>query len=281
MSFDGAMAESLDIVVARMVGHVGQQIRDERRRRRWPLRELSARSGLSIAHLSAIESGHAGSIQSYAAIALALGRSFEMAMLDPRARAARRSDEDPVHAAMGESEAARLTRPGRIIQLDEPYQHFQFAGRGDLVAWSLADGDLLHLENRTRFPNLQEALGSYNAKRRWLPQAVAERVGRRVPWRSVTHAIVALWSGEVLHTVRIRKASFGATCPDPIALFGAWWDGRPIAPGVHSTFVLLDPVDGALRSRRRFVDLEGALTVRPRYRDYADALAALRREGAV
>ena len=274
------MAEAMELVVARVVGHVGQQIRDERRRRRWPLRELSARCGLSVAHLSAIESGEAGSVQAYTAIALALGRTFEMAMTDRRARAARRPDEDPVHAAMGELEAARFTRPGTSVQLDEPYQHFQFAGRGDLVAWSLADGDLLHLENRTRFPNVQEAFGSYNAKRRWLPQAVAERVGRRGPWRSVTNAIVALWSGEVLHTVRLRKASFGATCPDPIASFRAWWDGRPVPAGVHSTFVLLDPTDGEIRIRRRFVDLEETLSVRPRHRDYADALASLRRDGA-
>ena len=246
----GAVPESLGLHVARVVGHVGQQIRDERRRRRWTLRELSARSGLSIAHLSAIEGGEPASVQAYAAIAHGLGRHLEMDLVDPRARATRRPDEDPVHAAMGELEAARLTRSGTQVALDEPYQHYQFAGRGDLVAWSLSTGDLIHLENRTRFPNLQEAFGAYNAKRRWLAQAVAERLGRRAPWRSVTHAVVALWSAEVMHTVRMRSASFRAMCPDPLAPFRAWWDGLPVAAGVHSTFVLLDPVGGELRARR-------------------------------
>lgn len=102
----------------------------------------------------------------YDSIARAFGRRFEAGLADPRARGVRVRDEDPVHSAMGEVFAERIAWPDVRVALDEPYQHYQFAGRGDVVAWSLAGPDPLHIENRTRFPNLQDAFGSYNAKRR-------------------------------------------------------------------------------------------------------------------
>jgi transcriptional regulator with XRE-family HTH domain len=262
---------------ARVGGHLGEVIRAERRRRGWTLRDLATRTGLSPSHLQWIEAGNPASVQAYAAIAGAFGRRLEIDLVDPRSRSARRPDEDPVHAAMGEVEAARLARPGIGIALDEPYQHFQFAGRGDLVAWSMERGALLHLENRTRFPNVQDAFGAYNAKRRWLANAVAERLGRRTAWQSVTHVMVALWSTEANHTVRLRSASFRAVCPDPVRVFVAWWDALDIPPGVHSTFVAFDPAATGRRDRRRFVGLEDALSGRPRHRDYAATLEALRR----
>jgi hypothetical protein len=73
---------------------------------------------------------------------------------------------------MGEAEARALARPGRTIAIDEPYPHYQFAGRADVLAWE--DRDLLHIENRTQFPNLQDAAGSYNAKRQYLARSLAE-----------------------------------------------------------------------------------------------------------
>src|SRR3972149_745963 len=35
-----------------------------------------------------------------------------------------------------------------------PYQHYQCAGRAGLLAWERERRSLLHVENRTRFPNL-------------------------------------------------------------------------------------------------------------------------------
>jgi hypothetical protein len=200
-------------------------------------------------------------------------------MVDPRARGARLRDDDPVHAAMAEILAQRLARAGVLIAIDEPYQHYQFAGRGDVVAWSLEGPDLLHIENRTRFPNLQDAFGSYNAKRRWLAPAIAARLGLRTGFRSVTHVMVALWSSEVLHVVRIRAASFRAVCPDPVDAFDAWWSSESPEPGVVSTLVVLDPLAAGRSDRRRYVDLENALHVRPRWRGYADVLDALKAAG--
>ncbi len=221
-------------------------------------------------------------LETYARLATALGLRTEVELVDPRRRAARAPrDEDPVHAAMGEAEAAHLHALRFTVSLDEPFQHYQFAGRADLVAWDHDRRALLHLENRTRFPNIQETFGSYNAKRAYLPAALAERLGLRAGWRSVTNAIVALWTAEVLHTLRLRTASFRAVCPDPPGDLAAWWSGAPPAAATRasSTLVIFDPLAGLRATRRRFVGLDEVRTIEPRYRGYAAALEAVAPEG--
>jgi hypothetical protein len=85
---------------------------------------------------------------------------------------------------------------------------------------------------------------------------------------------VALWSAEVLHSLRLRTASFRAACPDPVRPFLRWWAGDPPSANA-STFVLLDPIQ---RPRhRQAIGLDEALRAEPRYRGYAEALEAMRR----
>ena len=207
----------------------------------------------------------------------ALGLSFEWDIVDPRRRSGRAADgQDYVHSAMGEFEAAHFRKAGFPVSLDEPYQHYQFAGRADVIAWDLDAAALLHLENRTRFPNFQESAGAFNAKRAYLGAAIAERLGVR-RWRSETHVVVAIWSAEVLHALRLRTESFRALCPDDVTAFGQWWSGQPLRLGKISTLVVLDPL--ATGRQRPFVSLETALTTRPRHRGYAD-LAELLARGA-
>lgn len=264
----------------RLAVELGQAVRAERVRRGWPLRELARRAGLSVGAVCGIEAGEAGSLQAYARLAIALSLRPEFTFVDPRRHPDRRiADEDPVHAAMCETEAVHLRGLGYEVALDEPYQHYQFAGRADLIAWSRADAALLHVENRTRFPNVQEAIGSYTAKTRYLGDELAARVGVPGGWRSETHVIVALWSAEVLHVLRLRGATFAAVCaagPDPLE---RWWRAAPPAPGRTSSLVLFDPVVGGRRDRHRFASLADAPTIRPRYPGYAAALAALRQAG--
>ncbi|HEY6570931.1 MAG TPA: hypothetical protein VIZ22_11590, partial [Candidatus Limnocylindrales bacterium] len=196
---------------------------------------------------------------------------------DSRARRSSPGGEDFVHAAMGEYEALSLARAGVRISIDEPYQHYQFAGRADVLAWD--DENLLHIENRTRFPNLQEAAGSYNAKRQYLAPSMARRldVGPH-GWRSVTHVMACLWSSEVIHVLRLRRASFTALCPDPVDALAAWMAGDlPARPGVTSMLVLIDPAAQGGTRTRSMVGLAEIARVRPRYRGYADAADALRR----
>jgi hypothetical protein len=89
----------------------------------------------------------------------------------------------------------------------------------------------------------------------------------------VTHAIVALWSAEVLHTLRLRAETFRSACPDPLDAFEAWWEGRtPEDEQPRSILVILDPNPG----RKSAYAGWGALpTVRARYRGYADAAARI------
>src|SRR3972149_4656225 len=68
--------------------------------------------------------------------------------------------------------------------------------------------------------------------------------GRGGGWRSETHVIAALWSSEVLHSLRLRTASFEAVCPDPPNAFAAWWSGEPPAQSRASCLVVLDPDPG-------------------------------------
>ncbi len=260
-----------------LAAHLGVQVRDERVRRRWTLRALAERAGLSTSHVQWVEAGNAASLQTYARLAGALGLQADFDLVDPRRRRATARTEDPVHAAMGELLAGRIAGRGRELSLDEPFQHFQFAGRADLLAWSASDRSMLHIENRTRFPNLQDAFGAYNTKRAYLAKTVADRLALRGGFRSVTHAMVCLWSAEVLHTLRLHSASFAAICPDDPGWLEAWLTGQPVPDGVTSTLIVLDP---AARPRERlFVSRVDAAPVRPRHAGYADALAALRAAG--
>jgi transcriptional regulator with XRE-family HTH domain len=260
----------------RLASTLGREVRQERLRRRWSLKELATRAQLSLATVHRIEMGEATLLDTYARLAVALGTEPAFSLRTPRP-AGQAPDADPVHAAMGEAEAAHLGALGFEVLLDEPYQHFQFAGRADLVAVDRDTRALLHLENRTRFPDLQAAIGSYNAKRAYLAPQLAGRLGIAGGFRTTTHVIVALWSAEALHTLRLREASFRSVCPDPASDFGTWWDGTPPeGNGQKSTLVLFDPLPGQRSTRRRWVGLGDLHTVEPRYRGYSDATAKLR-----
>jgi hypothetical protein len=224
---------------------------------------------------SPVEHGQPASIETYAVIAGALGQELRLDLVDPRARRNLARSEDPVHAVMGEVIAERLSRAGSTVALDEPYQHYQFAGRADVLAWNVERRALLHVENRTRFPNLQEAIGAYNAKRRYLPRVIAERTGIRNGFDSVTHVIAGLWSSEVIHVIRLRPASFRAIAANGPEQFRSWWIGEPPSAGVTSSFVLFDPAPGG--RQRPFVGLDDVLapSLRARYRGYADAVQVL------
>lgn len=255
----------------------GAAIRAGRLRRGWTIRALAARAGVSASELYHLESGRIGSVAAYVRVATALGLRPELLLEQPGRTARPPLGDDPVHSMMGEAEAAQLTGFSIPVAIDEPFQHYQFAGRADVLAWSIADRALLHIENRTRFPNLQEAAGSYNTKRSYLAGAIAQRLSLRGGFRSVTHAMVVLWSSEVLHALRLRQATFRALCPDGLTPFGAWWAGTPAGvEGETSSLIVFDPTD---RPRaRRFIGLDAALRAEPRYRGYADAADALERQ---
>jgi DNA-binding XRE family transcriptional regulator len=266
-------APEIDLAVSRLWVLFGAQIRETRRERRWSIAELASRAGLSRSFVYSVEAGQAGSIEAVARLATTLGRRAEIELVDPR-RQDRRANlsADPVHSAMGEFETGHLRATGFEVGIDVPYQHYQFAGRADVVAWDADARGFLHIENRTRFPDFQQMAGAYNAKRAYLAMALKERIGIRT-WASETHVIAALWSSEVVHALRLRTNSFRALCPDGAESFADWWAGRPPPQGTRSILVVVDPL--AIRRQRRWIDLETALMTRPRYRGYADAAVAL------
>jgi transcriptional regulator with XRE-family HTH domain len=270
--------KDLDQRLAALGGQLGWRIRAERRRRGWSLRALAARAGTSASLVRWVETGRIPSVETYLRLADALALRVEIDLVDPRRAKGSARSEDPVHSGMGEWFARRLAMHHLPIAFDEPYQHYQFAGRADLLTWSLDPPALLQIENRTRFPNVQEAVGSYNAKRRYLPAVLAERLGIRGGLRSVTNVMAVLWSAEALHDLRLRSATFAATCPDaPDELLG-WLDGRPPdAQGLTSTLVVIDPT--ATARSRSLIGLADVAAARPRFRGYADALAAFKDAG--
>ena len=224
----------------------GQQVRDLRLARGWSVAELARRSGLSPSFVYLIEGGQSGSVEGAARLAIALGKHAELTLADPRQRDDRRPDlgSDLVHSLMGVFETGHFRRLGVPIGVDVPYQHFQFAGRADVVAWDLAKRALLHSENRTRFPDFQSMAGSFNGKRAYLAEAVGKRVGVR-RWASQTHVIAAIWSAESLHVVRLRADSFPSVVP-------------------RSARRLLDVVGGRPADGRRHFDTDRARSARPR-----------------
>jgi hypothetical protein len=231
--------------------------------------DLAKWAGVSRSVAYDSEAGRPTSIEAVSRLAHALGLRLEAELADARQRRTQATASvDLVHSAMGEMEARHLRSRGFRVGMDEPYQHFQFAGRADLVAWDLERRALLHIENRTRFPDLQAAAGSYNAKRAYLAAGLAERLGVQ-RWASETHVLAAVWSSEVLHVLRLRTETFRALCPSGPEAFEAWWSGHPKGTGRASTLIVIDPL--ARGRQRPFIGLDAALHARPRVSGYAEA----------
>jgi hypothetical protein len=264
----------------RLWAGIGAGLREARLDRGWTVGELARRAEVSAGQVYRIESGLPASTEAAVRLATALGRRLEFAILDARQRPSTAAARmvDPVHSAMGEVEARHLRGLRFGVGIDEPYQHYQFAGRADVVAWDLDRRALLHVENKTRFADLQEVAGSFSAKRAYLADALAERLGTQ-RWASQTHVMAALWSSEILHVLRLRTEAFRALCPDGPATFEAWWAGTPPRSGITSVLVAFDPA--AAGRQRQYVGLEDALTARPRVDGYAEAVRHSTRAGNI
>lgn len=260
-----SVIEDASVRLARCCRRLGELTRVARQARRWSVGRLAEAAGLSRSAVVKIEAGRPAGLLTYHRIAEVLQLDLTIDMVAP---VIRRDAEDAVHAAMGEVLARRFGAAHREVLIDEPYQHFQFAGRGDLVVVDRHRLAFGHTEHKTSLPNIGEAAGSFNAKCTWLAEEVGRRrgIGR---FASESHTLVLLWSVEIMEVVRRRTSTFRALGPDGSTPFEAWWSGAPL-PGRHRGLVLFDPVDRG-PAVRRWVDLDTALDLRPRYRGYADA----------
>jgi len=154
-------ADPASEALARFWATLGIRLRDARLARGLTVAELAARAGTSRSSVYEAETGRPTSLEAIARLAQGLGLRIETELVDPRQRRGARQDlsVDPVHSAMGEFEARHFRALGLAVGIDEPYQHYQFAGRADLIAWDLDRRALLHIENRTRFPDFQQVCG--------------------------------------------------------------------------------------------------------------------------
>ncbi len=257
-----------------LAASLGADVRATRQRRRWTTKQLAERAGLSRALVYRVERGDLSTLETYARLGAALALPIEVSFDDPRTRAPRRA-EDPVHAAIVEMLAARYATQDRLVVADEPFQHYQFAGRADLAVIDPAGPDLLHHEVKTAIANVGELAGAWNVKRQYLARALAERHAMPDGFRSVTHVLTIAWTAECLHVIRLREATIRSLGPDASETFEAWWRGaRPGAPAVISTVVVLDPV--ARPRAMAWAPLRDVRTLRPRHAGYADLLRELR-----
>jgi transcriptional regulator with XRE-family HTH domain len=257
---------------------IGAQVRDGRLRRRWTTERLAREAGVSRTLVYLVERGEPATLETYARLGVALGLRFEASLDDPRSRARPGRAEDPVHAAIVEMLAARYAAQGRHVAADEPFQHFQFAGRADVTVVDPTGPDLLHHEVKTAIVNVGELAGAWNVKRRYLAATLAERHGARGGFRSVTHVLTIAWTADCLHVLRLRGATIRALGPDAPEAFARWWDGaRPQAAGIASTVVIFDPI---VRPRApAWAPLDDLGALRARHRGYADLLRELRDAG--
>jgi transcriptional regulator with XRE-family HTH domain len=214
--FAAPATDAVTTASRRMWLALGISVRESRLAKRWSVQKLAETAGVSPVVVYRVEAGSSASTEAAVRIAHALGLRLSFELTDPRRRTETRRDlsSDPVHSAMGEFQAGHFRGLGIPTGIDEPYQHYQFAGRADVVAWDLAAKAFLHIENRTRFPDFQEMAGSFNAKRAYLAEAIRGRlgVGR---WNSQTHIIAALWTSEVLHALRCGLGHFGRCAQTP------------------------------------------------------------------
>lgn len=254
----------------------GDRIRAVRRRRRWSVDRLARAAGISRSLVYLVERGEGTTIATYARIGTVLGMRVDLLLDDDRAPTRSERAVDPVHAAMVELLAARYAERGRWVGTDEPFQHFQFAGRADLAVIDPTGPDLLHHEVKTAIPNVGELAGAWNVKRQYLAGALAARYGYAAGFRTVTHVLTLAWTGECLRVLRLRAATICSLAPDDTIAFEAWWARTPpVRTGTIATAILLDPI--ARPRATPWIGLDGAPTCRPRHAAYAGLLDALRR----
>jgi transcriptional regulator with XRE-family HTH domain len=274
----GTAAPAVTARLATVASGLEAQVREARLRRRWTTERLAAKAGVSRTLVYLVERGERSTIETYARLGAALGLRLEASLDDPRSRVRPPRAEDPVHAAIVDLLAARYAAQGRLVTADEPFQHYQFAGRADLAVIDPAGPHLLHHEVKTAIPNVGELAGAWNVKRQYLARALAERHAMRDGFRSVTHVLTVAWTAECLRVLRLREASIRSLGPDDAAAFSAWWQGDvPVAPRATATVVFLDPIERPRAAA--WVGLDALGDARPRHDGYAALLGALRAAG--
>lgn len=136
-----------DLELDRLCHRLGAALRAARHARGWTLSHVAEAAALSRSAVARLECGQPGGLLTYLRIADALGLRLTCELT---ALATALEVEDAVHAVMGEIQARRFGTGSREVLIDEPYQHFRFAGRGDLVVVDRQRRAIAHSELQQR-----------------------------------------------------------------------------------------------------------------------------------
>jgi len=185
------------------LARLGRIARVLRVRQRLTQESLAVRAGVSRRAVSMLERGQGVALRlgTVTAIFHALGARLDI-------RAFWNGPEldrllDAAHAAIGASVKRKLERWGWVVRVEVSYSRYGERGRIDLVAWHPLSGIAVVMEIKSDLVDVQDLLGSIDAKARLARHAV-ERFGWEV--RAVVPAIVFLDD----RTIRNRVSRFAS-----------------------------------------------------------------------
>lgn len=187
-----------------------------RLRRDWTQAQLADRARISAATVSRIESGEAWRFRLSVVqrAAAAMGIRIELSAVGRGGELDRLADEE--HAAIVNRLAATLSAVGWATVAEASFSVYGERGRVDLLAFHPATRTTLVVEVKTELTDLQQLLGSLDAKRRLAPRLASDRGWRtdRVAVllavadtdrnRRVVHSHATLFASFERHGGRIR-----------------------------------------------------------------------------
>ena len=166
---------------------LGRLVRTLRVRQRLTQGALASRAGIGRRAVSTLECGRARvlKLRDVEAILGALGARLDLRVLWNGPELDRLLDAG--HAAVAASVKRRLERWGWLVRVEVSYSRYGERGRIDLLAWHPSSGILLVLEIKTDLVDVQQLLGSLDAKAR-LARHIVQPFGWTV--RAVVPGIV-------------------------------------------------------------------------------------------
>ncbi len=158
------------------VARVGKVARLLRVRARLTQRQLAKRAGVSARAVYLLETGRGRSLRldTIESVVGSLSARIDLRMLWNGPELDRLLDAG--HAALVAGVKEQLTRWGWLVRVEVSYAHFGERGRVDLLAFHPPTGALLVIEVKTMLVDVQDLLGSLDAKTR-LARTIVEPLG--------------------------------------------------------------------------------------------------------
>jgi transcriptional regulator with XRE-family HTH domain len=158
------------------VARAGRVARLLRVRARMTQRQLATRAGVSGRAVYLLETGRGRSLRlrTIESIVGSLSARIDLRMMWNGPELDRLLDAG--HAALSAGVKQQLTRWGWLVRVEVSYAHFGERGRVDLLAFHPPTRTLLVIEVKTMLVDVQELVGSLDAKTR-LARTIAEPIG--------------------------------------------------------------------------------------------------------